>query len=60
MVESRWAMTKLVRFVHDLDQGLLNLVFGFGVDVGGGFVQHEHGRVSQDRAGQGDSLLLAA
>ena len=46
--------------VQDLDQCLLNLIFGLGVYVGGGFIKHEHGGVGEDGAGQRYALLLAA
>ena len=37
----------------------LDLHFGIGIDVAGGFVQDQHGRVRQHHAGDGEKLLLA-
>src|SRR5215831_4772314 len=46
--------------VHQIGQRLLYQHFGFGVQMGGGFVEDEDGRVLQKRARDGDALPLAA
>ena len=40
--------------------GLLQLVLVFGIDVGGGLVEDDDGRVLEHGAGNGNALLLAA
>ena len=45
---------------HQVIDGLLDLAFRLHVHGGGGFVQDEDGRVTQDRPGNGEPLLLAA
>ena len=41
------------------NDGLLNLLLRFGIDGGGGLVQHEDGGPGDQRAGEGDQLLLS-
>ena len=38
----------------------LNLLLGFGVERGGGFVEEENGRVLEQGPGDGEALLLSA
>ena len=38
----------------------LDLLFRFGVERGGGFVEEENGRVLEQRPGDGEALLLSA
>ena len=58
MVESRWAMTKVVRPLHQVAQALLDQRLGFGVEAGGGFVQDQNARIGQNGARDGDALAL--
>ena len=44
----------------ELLQGELNLPFRFGIERGGGFVEEENGGVLEERACDGEALLLAA
>ncbi|MNM93028.1 hypothetical protein D3C81_1053890 [compost metagenome] len=44
----------------DLQQQLLHLLAGEGVEGAEGFVHQQHARVGSERAGQADTLLLAA
>lgn len=46
--------------LHDVLQGLVDLVLDAGVHGGGGVVEDEQPRVGEDRAGEGDALALAA
>ena len=46
--------------LHEGVQRLLHRGFGDGVQCGGRFVQHQDTRILEDRAGDGDSLLLPA
>ena len=41
-------------------KALLDHSFAFVIKGGGGFVKNEHGRVLQENAGNGNSLLLSA
>src|SRR5215218_10764694 len=41
-------------------QGLLDVDLGLGVEVGGGLVEDDDGRVGQQQPGDGQALLLAA
>ena len=56
----RWAMTNVVRPLHDEPHAFANQVFGFGIDGGGRIIQNQHARIGEDRAGDGQALLLAA
>ena len=58
-VESRWAMTKVVRPAHQGVHAVLHQLLGAGVDGGGGLVQDEHRRVGHGRPGNGQQLPLA-
>ena len=60
IVDSRWAMQRVVRSAHQLVQRGLHEAFGLGVQRAGGFIEHQDGGVSQDGAGDGDALALAA
>ena len=44
---------------HEVVEGLLNHMFGFGVKGAGGLVQNEQGRILEQGAGNGQALLLA-
>ena len=46
--------------LHQGAQRLLDLGLGLGIGHGGGLVEQDDGGVQQDRAGDGDALLLAA
>ena len=46
--------------LHQVGQRLLHQQLGFGIQVRGGFVQDQDGGVLQQRAGDGDTLPLAA
>jgi hypothetical protein len=59
-VERRWAMTRVVRPAADPVEGVLDLLLGEGVERRGRLVEDEDRRALQDRAGDGDALLLAA
>ena len=59
MVDSRWAITKLVRLDAQRGHGLLDQHLGAGVDRAGGLVEDEDGRVGQEGPGDGQQLLLA-
>ena len=59
-VESRWAMTIVVRPSARPVERLLDGALGLHVERAGGLVEDEHGRVAQDRARDRDALLLAA
>ena len=56
----RWAMTKEVRPAHQPLQRHLDQPLGLGVHAGGGVVQDQDARVLEQRAGDGDALLLPA
>src|SRR6266404_7633473 len=45
---------------HQVAQALLNQRLGFGIEAGGGLIENEDARVSKNRAGDGDTLLLSA
>ena len=45
---------------HQIGQRPLHQHFGFGIEVRGGLVQNQDGRVLEQRAGDGDALPLAA
>ena len=46
--------------LHQVGQRLLHQHFRFGVEMRGGFVQNQDGRVLEQGAGDGDALPLAA
>ena len=46
--------------IADLFETVDDLLAGVGVEIAGGLVGHEDGRVVGQRAGDGDTLLLAA
>ncbi len=58
-MESRWAMTKVVRPGHQGVHAVLDQLLGAGVDGGGGLVQDQHRRVGHGRPGDGQQLPLA-
>ena len=60
MVESRWAMTSVVRFFDDLVERVLDLLLGVAVERAGRLVEDQDRRPFEDGAGDGDALLLAA
>ena len=45
---------------REVVDGALHLRLGLRVERGGGFIKHEDGRVAHERAGNGDTLPLAA
>ena len=59
-VESRWAMTSVVRPSASRSSASPTARSVGDVERAGRLVEHEHGRVAQDRAGDRDALLLAA
>ena len=59
-VESRCAITSVVRPRIRLRERLLHQPLGLGVERRGGLVQDQDRRVLQDRAGDRDPLALAA
>ena len=59
-VESRCAMTSVVRFARHAVERVLDFLLGVGVERRGRLVEHQDRRVLQDGAGDGDALLLAA
>ena len=59
-MESRCAITSVVRSLRHLVERALDFALGAGVQRAGGFVQQQDGRILQDGAGDGDALLLAA
>ena len=60
MVESRCAITNVVRPRIRCAQALLDERLGLGVEAGGGLVQDQDARVGQDRARDGHALPLPA
>ena len=60
IVESRWAITNVVRPSHRLAQRQLDRLLGRGVDGGGRVVEDEDARVGHERARDRDPLALAA
>ena len=46
--------------LHESIKGFLYLRFCLGIHAGGGFIENENARVSQDRARNGDALSFAA
>ena len=59
-VASRCAMTSTVRPLHELAQRLLDHELALGVEVGGGLVEDQDGRILEERARDGEALALAA
>ena len=59
-VERRWAMTIVVRPSASFSSASPTARSVGHVERRGRLVEHEHGRVAQDRAGDRDALLLAA
>ena len=45
---------------HQVAQPFLDQGLGFGIEAGRGFVENQDARIGQNRAGDGDALLLAA
>ena len=45
---------------HQIGKSFLHKHFGFGVELGSGFIEDEDRRILQDGAGDGDALALAA
>ena len=60
IVDSRWAMTNVVRPVEHVAQSALDRALGGSVHRGGRVVEDEDPRIGQDRAGDRDPLALAA
>jgi hypothetical protein len=60
MVESRWAMTRVVRPGLHLAQGLLDRRLGGAVQRAGGFVEDQDPRVGEQSARDPHALALAA
>ena len=60
MVESRWAMIRVVRPSHELAQPVVDAQLDLHVDGAGGVVEDEDRRVDQQGPGDGDALALAA
>ena len=60
MVESRWAMMRVVRPMLSWSKARWMRRLGDAVQRGGGLVENEDGRVFQKDAGDGDALLLSA
>lgn len=46
--------------LRDFLHGFLDFAFGIGVDLAGGFVEDQDGRIAKDGAGDGNTLALAA
>ena len=59
IVDSRWAITKLVRFDAQRGHRLLDQHLGAGVDRAGRLVEDQDRRVGEERPGDGEQLLLA-
>jgi hypothetical protein len=53
-------MTKTVRPVHEVVQGLLDEHFGFGIELGSGLVENQNRSILEQCAGDGEALALAA
>ena len=53
-------MTIVVRPLRDLVHGLVDALFGIGVDLAGRFVEDEDAREAQRSAGDAESLALPA
>ena len=51
-------MTKAVRPSSKMQQRLLNMNLGAGVDAAGGLIEDQDARISQDRAGDRQQLPL--
>ena len=60
MVESRWAMTSVVRPLRRFRERFLHVALGFRIERGGRFVEQDDRRVLDQRARDGDALALAA
>ena len=60
MVDSRWAITIDGAAGQRGRQRLLHERLVLGVEVAGGLVEHDDGRVLQQHPGDGQALLLAA
>ncbi len=60
IVDSRWAMTSVVRLCEQRVERVVDRVLDLDVDGAGGVVEHEDRRVDEQRAGDGDALALAA
>ena len=45
---------------HERLECVLNEGFGFGIETGGGFVEHEDRRIFKNSASNGDALTFAA
>ena len=58
-MESLWAITTVVRPRDTLSRGVLYLAFREGVEGRGRFVEDQDRRSLEDRARDGDALLLA-
>ena len=59
-VDSRWAMTSVVRSRADVLERALDRGLGLVVDGRGGLVEHQDRRVAQDRPGDRQPLALPA
>ena len=60
MVESRCAITSVVRLLRHPLQRVLDFLLGVAVERGGRLVEQQDRRRLEDGAGDGDALLLAA
>ena len=60
MVDSRCAMTSVVRFSRDAIEFVLDVSLGVAVERRGRFVEQQDRRAFENGAGDGDALLLAA
>ena len=58
MVDRRWAMTKLVRPLHQGFHAFLDQRFGQRIHRTGGFIHDKDFRVGQDCPRQADQLFL--
>ena len=59
IVDSRCAITKLVRVRPQRGHRLLDEHLGAGVDRAGGLVEDQDRRIGEERAGDREQLLLA-
>ena len=59
-VESRCAMTTVVRPLHEPRERVLHLPLAFRIERGGGFVEKQDRRIAQHGAGDRDALALPA
>ena len=60
IVDSRWAMTIVVRPLQSSAMRLLHVALGFGIERRGRLVEQDDRRILDQRARDGDALALAA